>query len=643
MELRPALRVLRAADPGAGRSAGTGGGTGGMGNPAAGQPTGGASIPPSGAGTPHPGAAMPPSSAEPGMMLGGRYRLLSPIASGGMAQVWRAQDTSLVRQVAVKILHPHLATDEAFVSRFRREAVASARLSHPSIVAIYDTLSEGGVEAIVMELIEGRTLRDVLNDAGVLPPADVVDVGMQISDALDEAHRAGIVHRDIKPANIMVGDDRRVMVTDFGIAKANKDADLTHTGTLLGTAKYLAPEQVAGEPVDPRADIYALGIVLFEAATGNPPFLAETDAGTALARLQGEVPRARARRSTVPGGLDAVIARSMARNPNDRFDRAATFKQALAAADLNPSNANTIGMEAATFGSGTGANPAVPGGPATGTNPAANLAPAGIAPAGLPPMPPPSGAPSPGPNPANPGTAILTQMPQGSVGTSSATEQSRKPKRKERKAAKKAGLPPPGSLNKPPKPGRQRPTKTILAGLLIGALVVVGLLIASTADDGTGGGDATATPVIIDAIPFDPFDSDGTGTERNSEAIRAIDGDPNSAWTTDGYTRPKLGGLKPGVGFVLYLEQSSPVQTLQLSTESDGWDALFFVADEFGPNDGNFDLAALGEPLASVSGGGADETVSLDGASGSQVLIWITETGPYKTRYRFVLNEVTVN
>ncbi len=558
------------------------------------------------------------------MMLGGRYRLLSPIASGGMAQVWRAQDTSLVRQVAVKILHPHLATDQAFVSRFRREAVASARLSHPSIVAVYDTLSEGGVEAIVMELIEGRTLRAVLNEAGVLPPPDVVDVGMQISDALDEAHRAGIVHRDIKPANIMVGDDRRVMVTDFGIAKANKDADLTHTGTLLGTAKYLAPEQVAGEPVDPRADIYALGVVLFEAATGQPPFLAETDAGTALARLQGEVPRARTRNSAVPMGLDAVIARSMAREPANRFDRAATFKQALATADLNPSNANTIGIPTAVD-PGTGANPVVPGGPTTGTN--------------LPAMPPPSGAPSPGPSPANPGTAILTQMPQG-AGVAPAADSPPKPNRKQRKAAKKAGLPPPGSLNKPPKPGRQRPTKTILAGLMIGGLVVVGLLIAATADGRGTGGDASAPPVIIDAVPFDPF---GEGTEINSIAIRAIDGDPDSAWTTEGYARPALGGLKEGVGFVIYLEQSTSIDEMQLSTDSNGWDAQFYVADEFGPNDRNFELASLGEPLFTVTEGGADATVSLGGTVGSQILIWITETGPYEDKYRFVLNEVQVS
>ncbi|MEM7324131.1 MAG: protein kinase [Actinomycetota bacterium] len=622
MEVRPVVRVLRASDPGAG--------SGGGYTPAPGQPAGGGMI---------------PSNAEAGMMLGGRYRLLSPIASGGMAQVWRAQDTSLVRQVAVKILHPHLATDQAFVSRFRREAVASARLSHPSIVAVYDTLSEGGVEAIVMELIEGRTLREVLNEAGVLPPADVVDVGMQISDALDEAHRAGIVHRDIKPANIMVGADRRVMVTDFGIAKANKDADLTHTGTLLGTAKYLAPEQVAGEPVDPRADIYALGIVLFEAATGQPPFLAETDAGTALARLQGEVPRTRSRNSAVPVGLDAVIARSMARDPDQRFDRASTFKQALAAADLNPSNVNTM---------------AVPT-----TNPGVNP---GVADANLATMPPPTGAPSPGtfsgqgqapvaphPGVANPGTAILTQMPDGD-GTGGAGN--RKPGRRQRRAAKKAAAAAPaaGGGNRAgagantgrnnPRPGRQRPTKTILAGLMIGGLVVVGLLIASTADSGEAGDtdDPTAAPVIIDAIPFDPF---GEGTERNSLAVRAIDGDVDSAWTTEGYTRPSLGGLKEGVGFVLTLEQSTTVDQLELLTDSDGWDAQFYVGEDFAPNDRSFDVASLGEPLAVVSDGGAGATVSLGGATGSKILIWITETGPSpfdeSSRWRFVLNEARVS
>ncbi len=242
------------------------------------------------------------------MLLGDRYELVAPIAAGGMVQVWSANDLVLNRKVAAKIVPPHLATDEAFVARFRREAVAAARLTHRSIVAVFDTISEPPLEAIVMELIDGRTLRTVLDEVGALPARDVIQLGVQISAALEVAHHAGIVHRDIKPANIMVGNDRRIMVTDFGIAKAGTDADLTTTGTLLGTAKYLSPEQVTGAPVDPRSDLYSLGILLFEALTGRVPFKANTDAATALARLHQDPPLARQMRPNVPLNLHAQLA-----------------------------------------------------------------------------------------------------------------------------------------------------------------------------------------------------------------------------------------------------------------------------------------------------------------------------------------------
>ena len=165
------------------------------------------------------------------------------------------------------------------------------------------------MEAIVMELIEGRTLRAVLDEAGALPASEVIEIGMQIAGALAEAHGAGIVHRDIKPANIMVCPDGRVMVTDFGIAKARTDADLTTTGTLLGTAKYLSPEQVSGEPIDPRSDLYSLGVVLFETLTGTAPFKANTDAATALARLHQDPPPVSQLRPNVPADLAAIVAK----------------------------------------------------------------------------------------------------------------------------------------------------------------------------------------------------------------------------------------------------------------------------------------------------------------------------------------------
>lgn len=265
------------------------------------------------------------------MRLGGRYELRQPIAAGGMAQVWSANDILLGREVAVKVLHPHLATNAAFVERFRREAVAAASLSHRSIVAIFDTISENGLEAIVMELIEGLTLRSVLDEVNAMPAVDVVHFGAEIAAALDEAHRAGIVHRDIKPANIMICPDRRVMVTDFGIAKAGTDADLTQTGTLLGTAKYLAPEQVNGSPIDPRSDLYALGVVMFEALTGSVPFKANTDAATALARLHQDAPPVRSLRPNVSTELAAIVARLMDRDPNRRYTRASALEDALRA------------------------------------------------------------------------------------------------------------------------------------------------------------------------------------------------------------------------------------------------------------------------------------------------------------------------
>jgi serine/threonine protein kinase len=560
------------------------------------------------------------SSAQAGMLLGRRYELVEPIASGGMAQVWRGRDVSLVRPVAIKILHPHLALDQAFVSRFRREAIAAAKLSHPSIVAVYDTLSEQGVEAIVMELIDGRTLRSVLDEVALLPPSDVVDVGIQISDALDTAHRAGIVHRDIKPANIMVGTDRRIMVTDFGIAKANKDDDLTHTGTLLGTAKYLAPEQVTGEPVDPRADIYALGVVLFEAATGQAPFLADTDAATALARLQGEVPRCRQRRPEIPVGLDEVIARTMARRPEERYDRALSLRAALAGVDLTNVQPVLADLPPPAAGPAWGN----PGRGATADVP--------------PPAPPPFGATptrtsTPTPAPAalgGSGTAVLPQpsLPGAGAPNRRAQKSARKAARTQAKAARKAAK-------------DQRSTRTLAALLIVGGLVVAGALLASlgaVGGGGDGGGSAgDGSPLAL--VGAEPFDPQGDGTELARLAANAIDGDESTAWRTESYHRPALGGLKDGVGLIVDLDGEHATEGIEVVSGSDGWRMEVYVA-------GGFDGAPQGEPAAVLEGGQRAQA-SLGGAAGSKVLLWITETGltevPERgeTR-RFVLNEVVV-
>ncbi|MDQ6946844.1 MAG: protein kinase, partial [Actinomycetota bacterium] len=209
-------------------------------------------------------------------VLGGRYRLQLSIASGGMAEVWEAQDEILGRRVAVKVLHSHLATDRSFLARFRREAIAAARLAHPNVVATYDTGVDDGVAWIVMERVDGSTLRQVLSTSSPLDPGRAVRIAIQVADALDYAHRAGVIHRDVKPGNILLTDSDRVKVADFGIAKAAIEAaedadgpsidfsDLTQSGAIVGTAKYLSPEQVNGEAVDGRSDVYALGVVLYE-------------------------------------------------------------------------------------------------------------------------------------------------------------------------------------------------------------------------------------------------------------------------------------------------------------------------------------------------------------------------------------------
>jgi eukaryotic-like serine/threonine-protein kinase len=282
-----------------------------------------------------------PSSTGPALapdrLLARRYRLVQRVARGGMAEVWEAVDEILSRPVAVKILLPHLAADEAFVTRFRREAVAAARLSHPHIVAVYDTWTDDGYEGIVMELVRGTTLRAVLDEQGALPPRRVAGIGAQVADALEVAHRSGLVHRDVKPGNILLTEDGRVLVADFGIAKASEaTSDLTEVGQVVGTAKYLSPEQVEGRPLDPRSDVYALGVVLYESLTGRPPFAADNVTATALARLHSEPPWPRTVRPDVPPALEGIVVRAMGRRPEDRFPTAAAMRDALEHVDLRP-------------------------------------------------------------------------------------------------------------------------------------------------------------------------------------------------------------------------------------------------------------------------------------------------------------------
>ena len=262
----------------------------------------------------------PVEVAPPQRVLGGRYLLEERIASGGMATVWRAHDETLARTVAVKSLHEHLTADEALRERFRREAVAAAKLGHPGIVGIYDTGARADHTYLVMEYVDGETLRDLLAERGRLDIEAAAAIGVQVADALGYAHARGLVHRDVKPANILVARDGTVKIADFGIAKVAESArDLTQTGTVLGTAAYVAPEQVRGDPVDGRADQYGLACVLYEALTGRRPFEAESPMAMAAQRLTEDPLPMRALRPDTPRGLDDVVMRALAREPEGRY------------------------------------------------------------------------------------------------------------------------------------------------------------------------------------------------------------------------------------------------------------------------------------------------------------------------------------
>ncbi len=259
--------------------------------------------------------------------------------------MWEAGDDVLGRSVAIKVLLPELAADPTFIERFRREAIAAARLAHPNVVATFDTGVDGDLAFIVMELVDGRTLRDVLEERGSLPPHEATTIGAQVAGALHYAHEAGIVHRDVKPANILLCRDGRVKVADFGIAKAAltdaaiSDFDLTGTGMVVGTAKYLSPEQFEGKPVDRRSDVYALGVVLYEMLCGRPPFDGGSDMAIGIQHVDRKPLSPRQVRAGIPKLLEAVVMRAMAKSPSARYPTADGLQSALLSVDLRSDDA----------------------------------------------------------------------------------------------------------------------------------------------------------------------------------------------------------------------------------------------------------------------------------------------------------------
>ena len=297
-------------------------------------------------------------------LVAGRYRLLGKLGSGGMADVWCAEDTMLDRRVALKFLHDRFAQDEQFVERFRREASSAAGLQHPNVVGVFDRGTYDGSHYIAMEYVEGASLNDLIERGLSIPEA--VEIVRQVLAGARYAHAHGIVHRDLKPQNVLVDSEGRARVTDFGIARAGV-SEITQTGSVLGTAQYLSPEQAQGLPVTAASDIYSVGVLLYEALTGRVPFEADSPVTVALKQVS-ERPRPPSELNpAVPRALDAVVLKALAKDPANRFASAEEFLAALDAAEADPSGGalgDTAAYAAVAAAAGTPpAQPPPPEGP----------------------------------------------------------------------------------------------------------------------------------------------------------------------------------------------------------------------------------------------------------------------------------------
>jgi eukaryotic-like serine/threonine-protein kinase len=253
-----------------------------------------------------------------GQLVADRYELKDVVGTGGMSSVYCAYDTLLERNVALKILHEHFGEDGDYVARFRREARAAARLSHPGIVTVIDRGEEDGREFIVFEFVDGETLKDLVERGGPIPVRRVLELGLEIGGAVAFAHQQGLIHRDIKPQNVLLNEDGRAKVTDFGIARSLDAVGHTETGTVLGTSHYVAPEQARGEHVDAQTDVYSFGVMLFELLAGEVPYTGDSFLSVAMKHVNDPVPNVLDRRPDAPLRLASLIERCMAKHSSDR-------------------------------------------------------------------------------------------------------------------------------------------------------------------------------------------------------------------------------------------------------------------------------------------------------------------------------------
>jgi eukaryotic-like serine/threonine-protein kinase len=602
-------------------------------------------------------AAAPPPTHT---VIAQRYELQRMLAQGGMAEVWLAIDLTLDRKVAVKWLKPTLASDAVVAERFRREAIAAASLNHPNIVAVHDVFEQDGRQAVVMQLVEGKSLRQLLDTQKRLSPELTIHIGTCVAAALDHAHDAGFVHRDVKPGNIMITSDGRVLLTDFGIAKGlqSAEADLTSDNIMMGTAKYLSPEQVRGKKLDGRADLYSLGLVLYECLAGRVPFLGETDADTALARLQRDPTDLTRLRATLPTGLVVVIHQLLARNPAQRPASGAVLVSTLReAAKEGPPPIDETPYErsqVAPFGARRLRRaPSDVAGRATDRARAVRPRPA---PAGEP-FYEPTVAPAPAP-------VVHRPIPGEVVHTGAVSATSQHGGHHTPAAGAPLHGPPARGLTQGWKPAFGVLGLLLVVGLIVGMLVWAGLQF-SGADAVTsttvlpggeaGGGDADpaggadsdalAAGGVASIATITAYDPDGDGEENDADAVLSrADGNPDTHWRTLCY-ESKYMGAKRGVGLVVSFDGPG-LQALTVDVITAPYQVQFYASDaETIPAT----IDAWGPELGVTSYSNDPGTVTsgLPPAPARHMLVLLTELGPDASctgsnPYRGRLGEVAV-
>jgi eukaryotic-like serine/threonine-protein kinase len=553
-------------------------------------------------------------------VLAQRYELHERIGAGGAGAVWRAHDRVLDRIVAVKLLRTDVAEDPEAAARFRAEASAAAKLTHPNAVVVYDIGRDGDDDYIVMEHVAGATLSDLLRE-GPLPPAIVAAVGMQVGRALGTAHGRGLVHRDVKPANVLVTNEGVVKVADFGIARALGDGSsrLTTTGAVMGTARYLAPEQLRDEPVDARADVYALGLLLHQCCTGDLPFGDGSAVEVAMRRLTTALPDVRQQGIDVPPELAEVITRATAADREGRFEDGAALAGALQPAVPADAASRLAGLVRTAAGTRAGASVTDRGATRARSE---HTAPTGAA----------------APPRATPAQATVGETTAAPAGAG------RSPSQPDTSATAQLTVDPPTYRTR-----RRWPLAMLVVVLLLAGLAAATQLgseqapedadappddVEATEEPDTGSG-----PIVIaDAGDHDPF---GSGDEHPDRVGDAFDGDPTTYWRTQGYRgSPELGGLKPGVGIWLQLEGDAPVAELTIATTNPGADLTVYAADAPPGPDAAPD--EWGSPVAEISDAAADETLVFDDPVDARVwLLWFTSLPPDEGVFRATVSEVT--